>query len=98
MTNSRGGQPLETWANLLQRRANIVGTRQSEQIQNDQKTYDEDYTLACPMDAMLVSLRAKDLRIHWWQRGTTITLNVLTMDVSQTGRGAEAIFKCRRDR
>lgn len=98
VTDSRGGQPVESWANLMGRRAAVTATIQADQVQHDQKTNSEDYTVAIPTDATMAALPAKDLRILWLARGGTCTLNVLTADTSQTGRGAEIVYRCRKDK
>lgn len=98
VTDSRGGQPLETWDHFAPRRAAVMATGQSDQVQHEQKVNSEDYTVETPFDASVAALAAKDLRILWRSRAGVITLNVLTVDVSQTGRGAEIVFKCRKDK
>lgn len=97
VANSRGGQPVETWSNVCQRRAHVAQSSASDQVQNDQKITSEDYTVTIPADATVAGIMAKDMRLLWKLR-TVITLNVLTMDLSQTGRGSEIVIKCRRDR
>lgn len=97
VTDSRGGQPVESWANVCSRRAKVYQTAASDQVQNDQKVNQEDYTVEVPTDRTLEAIPAKDMRLIWKLR-TNITLNVLTLDLSQTGRGSEIVIKCRRDR
>ena len=95
--DSRGGQPVETWSNVCQRRAHVAQSSASDQVQHDQKVTSEDYTVTIPTDAIVAGIMAKDMRLLWKLR-TVITLNVLTMNLSQTGRGSEIVLKCRRDR
>ena len=98
LVDSRGGQPLESWAYLTPRRAEVRATGQADQIQHDQKVNTEDYTVTMPLDGALAALQAKDIRLIWRMRAGSVTLNVLTMDTSQTGRGAELVLKCRKDK
>lgn len=97
VTDSRGGQPVESWATIGIRRAKVYQTNASDQVQNDQKVTSEDYTVEVLSDRTLEAIPAKDMRLLWKLR-TVITLNVLTLDLSQTGRGSEIVIKCRRDR
>ena len=95
--DSRGWQPVETWSNVCQRRAHVAQSSASDQVQHDQKVNTEDYTVTIPSDATVAGILAKDMRLLWKLR-TVITLNVLTLDLSETGRGSEIVLKCRRDR
>lgn len=97
VTNTRGGQPVESWNTIGTRRAKVYQSAASDQVQNDQKVNQEEYTVEVPADRTLEAIPAKDMRLLWKLR-TVITLNVLTLDLSQTGRGSEIVIKCRRDR
>ena len=97
-TDTRGGQPVETWLNFGKRRASIepAGNQRSEQ--HSQPVHTDDYKITVPMDSLLVGYEAKDLRILWHVRHTVLTLNVRTVNVGQTGRGSELVMMARKDR
>lgn len=98
VTNSRGGQPVESWQNHGKRRALIEGAGVLRAERNDQPIHQSDYRITIPMDAELVAMDAQNIRVLWYVRQAQITLNVRTIDISQTGRGAEVILMARKDR
>lgn len=97
-TETRGGQPLESWLNFGKRRAIVepAGNQRSEQ--HSQPVHTDDYKVTIPMDSLLVGYTAGDLRILWHVRNSTLTLNVRTINVGQTGRGSELVLMVRKDR
>jgi head-tail adaptor len=98
VTDSRGGQPVESWSNHGKRRALIEGAGVMRTEQHNQPVHQSDYRITIPMDSELVAMDAQNIRVLWYVRRSQITLNVRTVDVSRTGRGAELVLMARKDR
>lgn len=98
VTNSRGGQPVESWLKFGKRRASIEPAGNTRSEQNKQPVHTDDYKVTIPMDSLIVAKSAENLRIIWHVRNTNLTLNVRTINVGQTGRGAELVMMVRKDR
>lgn len=97
-TNTRGGQPVENWNDHLQRIAEVTVNTTADQVQHDQKTNLEDYSVTMPADSELAALEAKDLRIIWIRFGRQIVLNVKSIDFSGSGKSAEMTMLARKDK
>lgn len=98
LTDSPGGQPLESWVTHSTRLASVVQTNAADVVLNDQKNNVEDYTVCIPSDAEVGVLLANAIRIVWESQFGNIILNVMTIDASQIGRGSEIVFRTRREK